>query len=428
MSATRTVGLTTFLVTAIASALAFGAQTDADHVMELVRSQIVSLRVWGDKNPQAKWPDNEPPVWGTGFIVPESESESSGRLRILTAAHVVQPDSYWARRGNGVARTIYPRVFSIGASELEGVRGVIVNPTEDIAQVVALRNVSPLKIRNGLNTDERYFVASWGLDDAWGGPTEEPYIKEVKYLDSDSAVPAVPAGLALFEALPNQSNHEFKQSESGSPVVDMNGNVLAVVVQERVDLKTGKAVQALAIPLTRVIAWLSGKEQAQLIEPAKVSFTAFNKADATIPYFMDSLAGSCVFLGKYSARRLSPNSDAAKRDAPLGIETLQSIIRQFPVMNPENVTDEQASISRDLAEPRVVRVATPDGEVHIRSNCPDVVAKPRRQEPWERIAYYAPVIATVSTAYRVTIQQILQKAYLRDFFYWGVVNKVEPLN
>src|SRR5262249_8629740 len=133
-------------------------------------------------------------------------------------------------------------------------------------QVVGPRNMSPLKTNtNQLSAGQRYFVVSWGLDDNFGIPAEEPYIKEVKYVDPANVVPAVARGLVLLEALPDQPNGEFKQSESGSPVFDINGDAVALVVQERRDLTTNKAIQALALPLASVRDWLDGMQTSACI-------------------------------------------------------------------------------------------------------------------------------------------------------------------
>ncbi len=77
-----------------------------------------------------------------------------------------------------------------------------------------------------------------------------------------------------------------------------------------------------------------------------------DKADINLT---ESLAGACVFVGKYSARNVEPNSERAKQDAPFGIEFLSSVIREFQAANPESVTDEEDSISKDLAAPRTAR-------------------------------------------------------------------------
>lgn len=403
------------------------AQT-RDDVMNLVRNNVVSLRVFGERPQFVDTP--QIPIWGTGFVVP-SVGDASGRLRILTAKHVVDEDAKWVRRGNGVARTVYPLVMGQGgAVQVEGFRGVTIDSGADIAQVVGPRNMSALKIDTSpLTAGQRYFVASWGLDDNSSPPTptEEPYIKEVKYVDATNALPAVPPGLVLLESLPGQPNNEFRHSESGSPVVDINGAAVAVVVEERRDLTTNRAFQGLALPLASVSDWLVGVQQRPVMEPNPIRLDASiaiypDKADINLT---ESLAGACVFVGKYSARNVEPNSERAKQDAPFGIEFLSSVIREFQAANPESVTDEEDSISKDLAAPRTATIFARDGAVYIRSQCPNVVPKPKRTNVSQRIAYYGPVIATATAAYKIQIRQFLRQAYLGDFFYWGVVNSIE---
>jgi hypothetical protein len=399
------------------------AQSDAERLLSKVRNQVVALRVYGDKAATAQFPKGEPPIWGTGFVVGPPGSKIDDKERIITAGHVVQKDDMWAKRGVGPARTVYPWVLGqVGRTQIEGFRGVLVNATDDIAQVYGPRNLEPVVIRrNVLNVGERYFVVSWGLDDAWGEPTEEPYVKEIKVVTPTSGDPPVEPGLAVVEIVPGQNSAFFKQSESGSPVFDLSGRAVGIMIRERVATSSGLATRGIALPFAAVAEWLDDVRQRPVSEPAPVVLADF-LPDPQIVSFTRAFGG-CIFLGKYSARNENPNSDQILADAPVGIPYLRKVINLFPEAAPDGVSDQDAVLTKQLPEPELVSIP-PLGGVNIRAHCPNVVPKPKRTKDWERNAYYGPIIARADSQFRIRIKLVQRQAYLEDFFYWGEVESI----
>jgi hypothetical protein len=442
------------------SAVAFGAQnvcyaeSDAERLLSRVRNQVLALRVFGEKAPTAQFPQGEPPIWGTGFVVGPLASAPDGKQRIITAAHVVQKDDMWAKKGGGPTRTIYPWVLGqVGRMQIEGFRGVSINSTNDIAQVYGPRKLDPVAIqRDKLTADERYFVVSWGLDENWGEPTEEPYVKEIKLVTPTIGDPPIEPGLVLVEIVGGQESAYFKQSESGSPVFNLSGHAVGIMIRERVDATSGLATRGIALPFATVAAWLDGVRQAPVSEPAPLTSKNLIASGGYYGYPSNGyygyprggywgsppsgyyripavrlsdhrLAGGCVFLGKFSVRNRNPSSDQVLANAPFGLRFLRKVIALFPKAVPDEVLDQDAVLKKQLAEPELVSIP-PRGGVNVRAFCPDVVPMPKRTNNWERNAYYGPVIARADQLFQIRIQRVQRQAYLQDFFYWGEIESV----
>lgn len=399
-------------------------ETDAERVLNKVRDRVVALRVFGDKAPMADFPQGAPPIWGTGFVIGPLGTNVMDRQRIVTAGHVVQKDAMWAKRGKSPVRTVFPWVLGqAGRVQVEGFRGVTVHDSRDIAQVVGPRGMTPILVQPApMTADARYFVVSWGLDDNWGQPTEEPYVKEIRLANPAAGDPPLEDGSVLVEIVPGQQFARFKQSESGSPVIDINGFVVAIMIKERVDPATDVSTRGVALPFAVVQTWLDGIEQKAMLEPTKVTISNIGDPNTRSDY-LASLPGACVFLGKHSARFVEPGSDRALADAPAGIALLRRVAGLFPETAPDRVTDENADLARALPEPEFLAIA-PNGAVNVRAHCPNVVAKPRRKENWERIAYYGTILATADSRLRIRVRQVQRQAYLQDFFYWGLIESV----
>ena len=295
------------------------------------------------------------------------------------------------------------------------------------------RNLKPTVIQTSpLGPNERYFVVSWGLDEAWGQPTEEPYIKEVKVVAPAVGDPLLEPGLALVEIVPGQTGASFKESESGSPVFNSSGQAIGIMIREWADAASGVARRGIALPFVKVASWLNGVTEQPVHEPAPLLLGSMRLPVPgpggiyPVPYFdpgpVPDLNGSCLFLGKYSARNRDPGSEQALSDAPIGIAYLNKVIGFFPSANPNEVTDSEAVITKQLSEQESVSIP-PRGAVNIRSHCPEVVPKPRRQG-WERIAYYGPVLARAGSDSEIRIKSVERQAYLGDFFYWGQIVSV----
>jgi hypothetical protein len=263
------------------------------------------------------------------------------------------------------------------------------------------------------------------LDDTWGEPTEEPYIKEVKVVAPTAGDPPMDAGLTLVEIVPGQSDAFFRQSESGSPIFDAAGQAVAIMIKERIDPATGVAKRGIALPFVTVSGWLDGVRQSPVNEPFLVAFKEIADVDRR-KTLLTRVAGGCVFLGKYTARNLEPNSERALADAPVGISYLKKVVGYFPEEAPESVSDNDAVLIRQMKEPELLSIP-PRGGVNIRAQCPEVVPKPKRANERERRAYYGPVVASADSRFQIRIGQVQRQAYLDDFFYWGVVESVsEP--
>jgi hypothetical protein len=264
------------------------------------------------------------------------------------------------------------------------------------------------------------------LDDAWGEPTEEPYVREVKVVTPAANDPPVEPGLALVEMAPGQGNVFFKESESGSPVFNMDGLAVAIMIQKRTDEASGLARRGIALPFATVADWLNGVRQDPVKEPIVVALADFAKDFGKIDDrtdFLTSIADSCMFLGKYSARNRPPNDDSTLVDAPLGIPYLKKVISYFPEAVPDQLSDQDAVLTRQLAEPESLSIPQRSA-VRIRAYCPNVVPKPKRAKASERFAYYGPEIARADSSFVVRIKRVQREAYLDDFFYWGEIQSV----
>jgi hypothetical protein len=420
-------GLLLAITVVTASGLAH-AETDADRLLGKVRNQVVALRVFGEAADAAHFPPKQPPIWGTGFVIGPPAANINEKRRIITAGHVVQKDDMWKRRGSGPSRTVFPTVLgAAGRIQVEGFRGVVLNDNSDIAQVYGPRNIEPVTVAAAaLSASERYFVVSWGVDDAWGEPTEEPYVKEIKVVNPAANDPPVEPGLALVEIVPGQQSAFFKQSESGSPVFNMAGEAVGIMIRERIDAGSNLAVRGIALPFETVSQWLDVIRQQPVNEPGPIvlreelQLHASRNPQAVIPAFKSVVDEGCVFLGKYSARNRDQNTMA---DAPMGTPFLKRMIELFPEAAPDQVSDQNAVTTRQLPESQTVLIPA-NGAVNVRAYCPNVVPKARRTNQWERVAYYGPVIARADGGFAVRVKRVQRQAYLQDFFYWGEIDGV----
>jgi hypothetical protein len=302
----------------------------------------------------------------------------------------------------------------------------VLHETSDIAQVYGAGNLQPIVIQPvALSTSERYFVVCWGLDDAWGEPTEEPYVKEIKVTAPIGSDPPLEPGMALVEVMAGQRDEFFKPSESGSPVFNMFGQAVGIMIRGWVDATSGLATRGIVLPFVTVAKWLDGVREAPVNEPVTATLPDAVFGDAELKKILPSFTGGCVFLGKYSAQNLEPNGVSVLEHAPIGVPYLKRVISFFPEEVPSRVSDENAVLVKQLPEPELLPILP--GVVNIRAHCPNVVTKPKRAKAWERNAYYSPVIAQLRSPMRIHIKLVQRQAYLEDFFYWGVVESISPL-
>jgi hypothetical protein len=415
LCARLSLGLT---LTLAALAPAF-ADSVRDRILQQTRKQVMALRVSGDKSGLEPFAANEPPRYGTGFLARTSLDAQASRYIIITAAHVVRNDRAWAPAGNGLSRSVFPYAeLAFGRHELGGYRGVQTNTQRDIAQVSIAEPTDrkPARISaSRFDLGKRYFVVSWG--DAYNliSTQEEPYIKEVKYLrrSTDNS------GLIEIEALPDQEFKEFKRSESGSPIYDQDLGVVAMLVEELVDNSKGTATVGRALLLSEVTDWLEGAKRVPVREPPPLRLvaptTAIQQGD-----FQRLVDNGCVFIGKFSARGLPDASPQLKELAPFGKSYLSSVIRRFDDKSPDRITDADAYAEVALQDSASITVDR-NTEVNFRKGCPTPYPKPERTSPWQRNAFYGPIISVLKGDQTIKIRKVVRLSYLEDFFYWGVV-------
>jgi Trypsin-like peptidase domain len=404
--------------------LAFTAPTFADTIRDRIlhetRKQVMALRVWGKTSGLETFDANEPPIYGTGFLAKTALNAQSNRYIILTAAHVVRNDRAWASEGNGSSRLVFPYAeLAFGRIELGGYRGVQTHNQRDIAQVAIAEPTdrSPVTISSSrLIPNKRYFVVSWGDAYSQISRQEEPYIKEVKYL---GAAPDN-SGLIEIEAIPDQDVKEFKRSESGSPVYDEELRVVAMVVEQLMDNRTGDSRIGRALQLSDVMDWLDNARRLPVKEPPPLRLVGLVPPGEVALNVQNSVENGCVFIGKFSARTLPESSPQLKELAPFGKSYLVATIQRFDDRLPDRIADADAYAEVALPESDTIRVDT-NTEVNFRKGCPTPVPKPQRTSPWQRNAFYGPVATILRSSQTIRVRKIVRLSYLEDFFYWGIV-------
>jgi hypothetical protein len=351
---------------------------DADRVLSDARGKVVHLMVRGQKAPGEIF---DPPIHGSGVVIRTSSADLSKRFRILTAGHVVKDDKSWARLGIRPDRDVFVTTEEgIGAVELRPITGVIVNGRMDIAQVVAgpLTRYSAELRPTSLIKGQQYVVVSWGLD-ARQRVAEQATAKLATIIGPDQTDPA----LVRLSA-------NLVQTESGSPILDNDGAVVAIVVmREEVGSNSSSA---LALPVSQARDWIEGVKNDPVREPPPQQLEAMLRP--AVPFNLSN-ASLCVFLGKSSALA---RADIRPPDAPFGRQLLQTILR-----NPN------AALGRSL------NITPEAGAINVRSRCPDVQ---------EGKAYYGSVVSVLNPTATISLRQILPLRYLDDDFFWGIISEI----
>jgi hypothetical protein len=366
---------------------------DPNFVLSNAMGKIVHLMIIGDKALGSTFDPNTPPINGTGVVFRTSSSDPAKRYRILTAKHVVKDDGSWKPTGTGPARRVYVTAMGeVEPQEFKPVTGVVVNDQFDIAEVVA----SPLAkyfavIRpDTLPPGKQYVVVSWGLDSSLQ-VSAAPIAKMVTVLGPDTKDPT----LVRLQA-------NLVPTESGSPVMDSDGAVVAIVVM-REETEQGSSSTALALPINQVAKWMDGVVKNPVAEPppeplSKVAERINGKMIIqNVPEHFDFVQAPdyCVFLGKSSSVK---KTTIQSSEAPFGREFLQKAIE-----NPDALLGTQLNITPDA------------GTVDIFSNCPDVQ---------NGKVYYGAVVSILDDSAAISLRQVVRLNYRDDEFLWGIISAI----
>jgi hypothetical protein len=326
----------------------------SDAMLQRIRPSIVQIRVVGDVG-QKLAADN-----GTGFVI-----ETSAGPRVITAGHVIHPDSYW---DDPKQRLIYVKWSAFGSAlEPDPVSEAVVDDKLDLAQIY----IDPFKVTalpfssRALQPADKFFVPSW---------TRAKKKATIQLADrlADSA-----AGHLTMSGT-------FDFSDSGSPVLDSDGKIVGMLVDRSV--QPGGEVRGLAIPLpgTSDLSKLVAQIQSEpVLKQATISRAEID---------FGGLAGTCTFLGKRSALETRK-----PEDMPFGLDVLRRAIN----------ADNRPKLVGDF-----LRVVT---GVNLRSRCPVLI---------EGAAYYGKIVAALNPSDTVVPRIIYALGYLDDVFYWTTVDKV----
>jgi Trypsin-like peptidase domain len=374
---------------------------DATRIFAKARNQVVRLIVAGTARDSVAF---KPPVFGTGFF-----ASAGGQLRIFTAAHVVRPNEDWALlSASRVKRDVtHIAETDVGNLRFEPVTAVTYDAVRDIAQVgLGQRSAKVVTLRpDHFSTSEPYYVVSWGRNLDGGEFPYEPYIRRVTYIGQDGENPQ----LAQFQV--DDSTAGFIETESGSPVMAKNGDVVGMLVQRlrRVDITdSGQSKVGLALPVTAISEWLASEDIASVIEPAIVKLASL-KFVAELTPTLANMSDLCVFLGKRSAKFQDPEKQPRAADAPFGVLFLRNL--------DENPADPALLVN-------AIAVSEKAGAVNVRTRCPDVVQKKDTTGRKDRIAFYGAPYAQITPIFKVRLKEIRKLDYQDDYFYWGVIESV----
>ena len=323
------------------------------------RSAVVQLLVKGKV-------DNEQKVEsGTGFLI-----QTTAGPRIVTAGHVVGPDDKWDSLDD---RCIYYRLAQAGSSmAYDCVVDAKVEADIDLAEVYLDPFDAPvLKIASELpsiGTD--LVVVSWRN---WGQPGSKAIARTARVLEQKS------------DRIVLSGNYE--KSDSGSPVLDGNGHVVALMTEA--SLQPGGTTVGFALPSTSFAAVLSGAIASPITRtPIPDLGRSLRWARPLYAYSGISYGiVGCVFMGKRSAANTNRTSDM-----PFGAGVLETL---------------SSDKDRESLRGRRLSVQSP---VILRSECPTVD---------RGSAYYAPANFRLSRPATFLPSKIFALTYADDVFYWA---------
>jgi hypothetical protein len=306
--------------------------------------------------------------YGTGFLF-----QTPNGPRIITAGHVIGPDSRW---DSLLDRCIYYRLAQNGSSSVyDCVTDAKIDPTLDLAEIyLDPFAATSLKMASGLPSQNADLaVTSWR---SWSQPGTRATAQAARILD-------VTGDKIILSG-------NYVRSDSGSPVLDSNGRVVGLMIEATNE--PGGTTKGVAIPVTRFASILSGPAAVPIARKAIPSMAELGGAKPTSSAAVDAIeiaVSGCVFLGKRSAR-------ITKRtpDMPFGLATLQTLLD----------ADKRGSL--------VGTTLSPEIGVNLRSDCPVVESGS---------AYYSPARVQLKPGDRVTPAEILALNYLDDVFFWARV-------
>jgi hypothetical protein len=371
------------LVRALSAALLCGAWSnqvfaiDTEQVLAKMQGKIVHLRVAGQEAPGETFVQ---PIHGSGVIVKTGASDPRLKFRILTAGHVVKSDASWAPLGSRVNRDVYIIAeYGPGSVEFRPVTGVLVNGQNDIAQVVTgptttlAADLNPTPLISG----NKYVVVSWGM--SGDRVAESAGAKVVKVIGSDDVDPELV-----------QLEGELVPTESGSPVLDETGAVVAIVVMREVT--GGVSKKALALPIQKLTEWVKGNQGVPVAEAARPDLAKL----------VGQTTGLCIFLGKRSALA---RTQLRYPDAPFGRDILSQV-----QLRASGGTEASFTLFD-----KPLRIATQAEAINVRSRCPEIE---------DGKAYYGSVVSQLTAKNQIKVGAIQAMRYLGDVFYWARVTEV----
>jgi Trypsin-like peptidase domain len=263
------------------------AQNNATAFLEGHRGAIVQLRVTGKINNVLAT------EYGTGVLF-----ETSRGPRIITAGHVVGPDSKWDSLAD---RCIYYRLAQNSSSlPYDCVVDATVDPNIDIAEVyldpfpaTTLDIAVSLPVQGSPLT-----VPSW---ENWGKPGSRATAQDVRLLQVE------PDRMIL--------SGSYQRSDSGSPVIDTQDRVVGLMIEA--SSQPGNNTEGIALPLTIISSFLSSTSASSVV---KAQIPELAEIKGTKDVLSRAVQFGCVFLGKRSA-------SATRRpvDMPFGLEVLLSL-------------------------------------------------------------------------------------------------------
>jgi len=347
--------LLSFAIGASSGGAAKADDAAAQSLLAAHRGAIVQLLVKGKVNDQ---PSIE---YGTGFLM-----QTAAGPRILTAGHVIGPDSKWDSLTD---RCIYYRLAKDGSSQAyDCVIDARIASNVDLAEVY-LDPFNPPVLGMAPSVPpvgSDLAVASWR---SWGQPGSRATAQWARVLK------------VAADNFTVSGNYE--RSDSGSPVLDSQGRVVGLMTDAAA--QPGGTTIGTVLPVTAFADLLGNAVAIKKTVPRALAQVAHNQI------IVDAIAiaseAGCVFLGKRSARVTHK-----PEDMPFGAGMIETL----------NSDDGRKSL--------IAKRLPVETTVNLRRDCPTII---------EGSAYYAAVAARLAPGDTMLPDEILALRYLDDTFYWA---------